>query len=78
MLREDIEHPDDVVARVKEGLRDLPHGPKSSLLVAHYGVLQLLLMQLGFEGVRTNTGGCLGLELTSEGEPHSLISYWSN
>jgi broad specificity phosphatase PhoE len=71
-----LERPETVLARVREGFSELRAG-ENSILVAHYGVIHLLLNQMDFFGVGIGTGDCVHLELCADGSPFRLAGYWA-
>ena len=76
MVRHDIEQPAALLERIGAGFGELEAG-KNNVIVAHYGVLNVLLHQLGFFGVQISTGDCLHLDVAQDGTPHQLVGYWA-
>ena len=75
-VRDDIEQPSQVLQRATAGLRDLD-GSKNNVLVAHYGLLHVLLNNMGYFGMHIDTGDCLHIDVDQDGYPHELKGYWA-
>lgn len=76
-MRDDIEQPDQVFDRVKNGFDNLKNNG-NHLIFAHSGVIQIILMRLDIHDLFLSNCGGLAFELDQNGHPLELLSYWNH